>query len=539
MVKIKSLILFILFIGLVLPSVGLAEEDRVTDLSIGNPNVEDTGVDCFDYYEFGSVDIDLTSERVDYSGGEVVELEGSLKNQNSYPVTNGSLHVQVFRNNDDYEERFGNDLIDEFVAEDNVTINADSSTSAEFSWEVPEGLSSGEYFFVTDFVVDDQLYLSGANVLEGVYGAINYFNVESEEIDQVVFDKEAITVGGREYAARDFPPVLDEDDQVNVSYNVENLSPGQVDTNVEERLYSWDDLKEENLLQEDDYNLSLPVEGVENRQSDLGNLEPGTYLFVAEAEDYPAKLKVRFSVEGESIPTRVNYHSLENFPIQEGETGSVFACFHATAYSSAEGQEVVVTLTDDQGDEIVSLNYEGRITPGMMAIREEFTADRDLDSVSSETVIYDEDGEVVDSSTVDYNPDNFTDPHEVDVKIVDNEITVSPLNVFGEKVEAEMAIEVKDSQEEAVFFESSFLGTEFSQELNLEDEEDYTATVLISDQDIREEFDVDEIADEDIEDEEDFDEEVDPMTILAIIVVLIILAAILRGVTSLLNKGRK
>ena len=54
-------------------------------------------INCFDYYHFGSVQVDVTPSVASAVSGVPITFTGSIKNRNPYPVVDGSVYVKIFR----------------------------------------------------------------------------------------------------------------------------------------------------------------------------------------------------------------------------------------------------------------------------------------------------------------------------------------------------------------------------------------------------------------------------------------------------------
>ncbi len=476
---------------LLLSSASTVQGDEFFNFTFGGAGDESTGVIYSDHYKFGSVKIDLSTQRNSYKGGERLVVNGILRNTNDYPVPDGGLHVQIFRRNDAYKTKAGSDLVTEFYAEKNITLNANSNKKLSFNWDIPENITGGRYLVAMDYIIDDQFYLSGSPILEGVYGGVSYFEIAGGRGDEVIFNKENIFVNEEKVYARDFLPNIEEGRAVSVKYQMNNLSSSSQDIKVTEKLYNWDGLREENLVATNIKDISLEAQERKDKTATFDNLDAGTYLLKVSTESeqgVPALLSVRFTVTGEVAPARINFQTLKNFPIKAGEPNEIFSSFHSVFYGASKDHSVKLALLDDRGNTISETNYSGDIQPGVTAIMESFTPNRDYNNVSLKTTIYDQNNNVVSETNTAYTPEKFANtPAALRATVKDNDLIIALTDVFGNEVDAQYALEIRNKDGRNLFFEPSQSG-EFKkdiEELGLNKGENYDLIALALDDNMR------------------------------------------------------
>src|SRR3989338_7881777 len=120
----KTLVLS-LFFGL-LPFLAFAQ-NQAPDAKVG--------VSCFDYYKFQSVEIDLHGEKQVYKAGEGAKFIGFLTNKNKYPLVGGSLVLRVSKF--DPRSQVGNDIIDKWVATENINLRAGEKQFVNIPYQLP------------------------------------------------------------------------------------------------------------------------------------------------------------------------------------------------------------------------------------------------------------------------------------------------------------------------------------------------------------------------------------------------------------------
>lgn len=484
MKKINKFLTVGALMALMLSFASTVQGDEFFNFTFGGAGDEDTGVIYSDHYKFGSVKVDLSTQRNSYKGGERLVVTGILRNTNDYPVIDGGLHVQIFRRNDAYKTKAGSDLVTEFYAEKNITLNANSNKRLSFSWDIPENITGGRYLVAMDYIIDDQFYLSGSPILEGVYGGVTYFEVTGGRGDEVIFNKEDIFVNEEKVYSRDFLVNVPEGETVSVKYQMNNLSSNEQNIQVVENLYNWDGLRDENLITTNAENVNIDAQGRKDRTAEFNNLDSGTYLLKISTESeqgVPAILYVRFTVTGDVAPARINFQTLKNFPIKAGETNEIFSSFHSVFYGASKDHTVNLALLDDRGNTISETSYSGDIQPGVTAIMENFTPNRDYSNVSLKTTIYDQNNNVVSEINTSYTPEKFANtPAALDATVKDDNLIITLTDVFGNVVDSEYAIEIRDKNGRNLFFEPSQVG-EFKrsiEELGLNKAENYDLIAL-------------------------------------------------------------
>lgn len=105
------------------------------DAGLYQPETPEGAVKCFDYYHFQSVQTNLTTQEFNFKPGETINFSGPITNQNDYPIVNGSLYVKIFRDRGTMKDNNGSDVVDQFVAVDNISIPAKGETNVSFFLE--------------------------------------------------------------------------------------------------------------------------------------------------------------------------------------------------------------------------------------------------------------------------------------------------------------------------------------------------------------------------------------------------------------------
>lgn len=383
------------------------EESSVDDEII---NDEFGNVACFDHYVFGSVQALIDTEVDTVVPGTNVVFKGELQNDNPYPLAEGSLYVKLFRVSDSEtdENLFGNgpDVVDQFVALDDLTLPASGSVPVEFVWKAPAAMPSGEYVLATFFTTSDRYNLLGLSFTDDVVGNTLSFSVVNETDSRVFFEKDSVTVNEEPYFFAAFPPRTSPADPVTVSATLVNDTDEAVEVPVTYTLYEWDALRQENRV-------SIERENV--------TLAPGQNTVISHesaAADYPvyllemrvdwngtkSLLNVRYVREGVDMP-RINFPSLSNFPITAGEQTSMFSCLHNVG-ESVVPVSLKLVLSDKDGNVVSMLEKSGDLSSAMSAVQTNFVPDRGYDFLVLDAELSYGD-EIVETERVIYDCNDF------------------------------------------------------------------------------------------------------------------------------------
>ena len=180
-------------------------------------------VDCFDYYHFGSVQVDVTPSVASAVSGVPITFTGKIKNANPYPIVDGSVYVKIFRQRGNGEKDVnGPDVVDQFYAAEGLTISANGELPISINWNIPSYAVSGEYKMATFFTVSHKFNLLGLPFTDDVVGNTASFKVAGELKNGVSFKKDAVTVGGEKYYFAAFPPRTSATDPVTVETTLTN-----------------------------------------------------------------------------------------------------------------------------------------------------------------------------------------------------------------------------------------------------------------------------------------------------------------------------
>ena len=170
--------------------------------SLGNATPVDLPgtVSCFDYYHFGSVQVDINPTVSSAVSGTPITFTGVIKNANTYPIVDGEVYIKIFhQRGDGSKDSNGPDVVEQYYALEGISIPAGGSKPVDITWNIPAYAASGSYKVATFFTVSRKFNLLGLTFTDDVVGNTATFRVSGEQSGAVGFKKDAVTAGGEQY----------------------------------------------------------------------------------------------------------------------------------------------------------------------------------------------------------------------------------------------------------------------------------------------------------------------------------------------------
>ena len=368
-------------------------------------------VNCFDYYHFGSVQTNLTSREYYATSGDEIKFSGPVTNQNDYPIVNGTLYVKIFRTRSTVKENNGPDVVDQFVAVDNLIIPAKSSIPVSFSWKVPESTVSGEYRIASFFITDKKFNLLGLSFTDDVIGNAFNFQVSGKKTN-VQFDKAGVTINETPYFFAAYPPRIESKNPAIVSAKIINTTSVEETVNIVWKLYKWDSINPDNFIRTSSQEVTVKANSSAKVGITIPEADAPVYYLVGEMayKDSKSILGIRF-IRPEVDKIRLNFPSITNFPIKQGTTSTMFSCLHNSGTSqSVPNGKLLLKITDTNGKIVNEYTYNGSVTGEMMAVKNDFKSKVSLDHFFLTAQLWQAD-KLVDQSIIEY------DCNKIDAKL--------------------------------------------------------------------------------------------------------------------------
>ena len=377
-----------------------------TTPQVSRTTLPEGATSCFEYYRFGSVQVDVSPTLTQTVPGVPMTFKGKIKNANRYPIVDGQVYAKIFyvgKNSEAFTHHDGYPLVDFILVKDGVVINAESEQDITFDWQVPYFAQGGEYNVSMFFTSAKRYSLLGLTFTDDVVGNQTTFNVTSDSATApVTFNKTNVRLNSTEFDFASPPPFFTKDEQVTAYATITNPSDTERTVSVTWITSVWDGILKENERKHETISVHLnPHESKEVSYTPPVLNATVTYL-VAELADRDAKsiLNIRFVRNGIE-ETALTLPTITKYPITANEENTLFSCANSTNVPLVQGTTITLTLTDTEGNTIESYSYTGGITGDMMGVKKSFTPSASYTDFNLNAVM-ERHGEVIENVTMEY-----------------------------------------------------------------------------------------------------------------------------------------
>ena len=362
-------------------------------------------VNCFDYYTFGSVQVNVTPDVVGAVSGIPINFAGTISNDNPYPIVDGAIFIKIFRIAKDPSEQNvnGRDVVDQFFVREGIALPPHSSFPIAFTWDIPSYAMTGEYQLATFFTTSKKFNLLGLSFTDDIVGNTANFSVIGERDDGVWFDKNGTAVGGEQYHFAAFTPEVDATAAIPVIATIQNTTGREAQVPVSWKLYNWDAGRLENLISESQDTATVPAGGATAVTYTVRDTQYPVYFLVGTLQwgNTQSVINIRMARDGVER-TRLNFPSLMTFPLQSGVANTLFSCLHNVGLNSVPNGRLELKLLDESGKTIHEYVYSGEVTSAMMGVADAFTPNRSYNIVNLDARLYQGDA-LVDEAYLTYD----------------------------------------------------------------------------------------------------------------------------------------
>lgn len=120
---------------------------------------------------------------------------------------------------------------------------------------------TGEYQISTFFLIDNSFNMSGLPFTTDIVGGVVKFAVVGEQKENLIFDRNNITLNGVPYYTVAFPPVLSSTSTGEIIFTLSNSTHQTQHVPVTIELYEWDAQAPNNLLRKEDRTYLIDANG--------------------------------------------------------------------------------------------------------------------------------------------------------------------------------------------------------------------------------------------------------------------------------------
>jgi len=336
-------------------------------------------VSCFDYYDFGSVDLNVAADRTEYSAGGPVLISGEVTNTNTYPLTSVDVVARIFKDHPNPTSDGNTLLVDEFAVAEDITLEGKGSTDISAGWSVPMDSGGGQYkvhFYVTDH---DRFNMSGLSFAEDMYAATVKFNVNADTREGVYIDRGRMTVNGKKHDTKGFITKHESGQPITVKAPLVNDSESPKTVTVKQDLYLWDTQRTENKLNTRTVQRTLDPGQSTSLSYTVADPKNPAYVVDMQAKvdrETVSMGEVRFGVLDQGRP-RINAAGVTAFPA--GGEDELFACFHNIGFGTANTQ-ANATLTDkESGDVLAQISVNGAMSGNIQGFADSIDTEKKID----------------------------------------------------------------------------------------------------------------------------------------------------------------
>jgi len=315
-------------------------------------------------------------------------FKGTIKNNNPYPIVDGTLYVKIFKLRDSQEKNAnGPFVVDQYVVLNQLSLPAHGSMPITFRWKVPAYATTGNYQLATFFTTSKKFNLLGLAFTDDVVGNTANFKVTGETNKGVTFDKDSVTItdgkNTQDYYFAAFPPRMSDTAPVTLTATIKNTTDKEQIAKVNWNVYWWDQQRMENRIQTESLAYRVPAHSSKKVSYTVKDNQYPVYLTVAtlKYKDTKSILNIRFVRENKNR-LRINFPAVTDFPLKKGKETTLFSCLHNTANDTPNG-ELHITLKDTKGNTIHTYTYKGGVTGAMMGVKDTFTPKKDYDKFTS------------------------------------------------------------------------------------------------------------------------------------------------------------
>lgn len=410
------LIAFILLTANSLFSSELSSQEETTSPTRMAKPQEGVLANCFDYYNFPGVSIDLTPKlksNNEFIAGEIIFLEGFIRNESKLAISEGEIYYRLVKINADPSKRRseGDYIVDEGVLITSLNLSAGEKEEVPIQFRLPKSIRKGDYSLNLYFIAGKRYDWAGLMFTDEVVGASLPVTVQGSTAPLPQFDRSRTKINGERFTHIGWPKPFDQNRPLTVETTITNPHSESITGTLLTELKYWSGTYDKALKTERE---NITLNSGENKVlTNTLNQANFPVYFLRQIFDFrdpvtqsEAKsiINTRFATTAPSA--RFNAVGLEKFPFKASDTNKLFVCFHAVSEVPFSGI-VKVWAKDTRGKTLAEALYEGEISPDLMAVITDFKVDYPTAQVKVEGEIVGEQNQVIDRANLVYSCADF------------------------------------------------------------------------------------------------------------------------------------
>jgi len=403
---------FILLAAILQPNISLIAQELATENDYQS-NLNKEGLknatlgNCFDVYKFGSVDVNVVLDQNTYEPGDVIYINGELKNNNIYQLPDLKVKGKVVKIDQEGDKKVIKTL-DEIVLKDNISINSLGKYSIDYKYIIPVQAAKGDYEILLTVIQDDSINIAGLTFSNEMPAAYASFKVGGNNAEDISVKQNEIKLNNKILDSLAINPIYEKIEPVNISMPIQNNTNEDKEVEIKYEVYSWSDdlgkiekeLKEQKLIVK--------------RGSYIANYtiqEPNKAIYYIKIKikdtDTPVTTKwgnivnIRFINSIISEP-RISALAFNTSPFNPDKELQLLTCI-----SNIKDAQVDIilenTIKDEQGKVIANSEYKGAVTGQVDGIYTKLPKDKRYNNIIVTSSIKDKDGNVLNTVELKYD----------------------------------------------------------------------------------------------------------------------------------------
>lgn len=417
----------LLLIGMLLsPNIALIAQEEIIEeeqteyvSGLSQNNLEGASLaSCLEYYDFNSIQFNITQDRVSYEPGEAIIIAGQITNARKFALPKVNITAQIKKiiaNTNEYI------LIDEINLLENTSFEANGSKEVNTIYQLSTLATKGQYEIHLFATQNNQFNLSGSG--SSSFQRIPFEITGDNTTESLYLDETRVAVDGKslqEWQGQEERKI----ENVEISIPLKNpLNKEQIiDVTYTDYIKDRQEIQATEIEE-----VTIPAQGEIILKRTVEKFTNAGYTLKVEAkpviEENSAQWQKALSyIELYSQgPITITSLGVSPFPKARGEEGQVITCISGFG----EGMNIQTIVTDKTGKEIAKSTYTGDVSSVVDAILTPLPTNKLYTSLLTvNTKIIDNTGAIIEEASIVYDC-NEINPEKC---ILDNR---QVLNIIG------------------------------------------------------------------------------------------------------------
>lgn len=318
-----------------------------------------------------------------------------------------SIYAKIFQHRQSTEKNAnGLPVVDQFIALQDITLQANESKNISFDWEIPSWTTRGTYQLATFVISSEKYNLLGLSFTDDIVGNVHDFEIVSDRINGVQFDKETVTINSIPYLFAGYPTRIQKSEDALINAEIVNTTDITQRIPVSYSLYQWDAISKENKLEEKTITVTVPANSTAPVSFVVQDTVYPVYLVELRAkyQDTSSILNIRF-VRDSIDKLRINFPAITTYPLEKDTQVELFSCMHNISANAVDAS-LQLSVLDENGNVVYSDEYVGTIGGNMMGFATTFSPKTTLENFSIKAELFQE-GTLIEEDTISYTCNDF------------------------------------------------------------------------------------------------------------------------------------